>query len=222
MSFIWDYIMYPFTPASTHMICGQSGAGKSVHVYKMLQNLDNIFGDNPPTKVKYFYGIWTPLYDEMKQTIKDITFQKDLPTLQELDEFTDPNNHTLCVLDDVMHSAVDSEVVELIFTRISHHRNLSCLYLVQNIFPQGKRSRNISLNTKYLHLFSNPRDLLQIKCLGSQLYPGKSEVMVEAYQDCLKQPYGYLIVDLTPHTPHTHRLRTSIFENESTIVYVPK
>jgi len=214
--------MYPFIPAATHMICGQSGAGKSVHVFEILRNLDTMFGDKPPIKVKYFYGIWTPLYDEMKKSIKGITFQKDLPTLEELDEFTDPNEHTLCVLDDVMHCAVDSEVVELIFTRISHHRNLSCLYLVQNIFAQGKCARNISLNTKYLHLFSNPRDLLQIKHLGSQLYPGKSQALVEAYQDCLKESYGYLIVDLTPHTEHTHRLRTKIFPTEHTIVYVPK
>ena len=42
-----------------------------------------------------------------------------------------------------------------IFTRGSHHRNLSIIYIVQNLFYQGKDSRSISLNSHYLILFKN-------------------------------------------------------------------
>ena len=213
--------MYPFESGATHMICGQSGAGKSVHVFNILKHMQIMFGNNLPQKVKIYYGIWQPLYDEIMKSIPDISFQKDLPSLEDLNEFTDPKLHTLCILDDVMTTAVDSEVVELIFTRISHHRNLSCLYLAQNIFATGKRARTISLNTKYIHLFSSPRDQLQVKYLGRQLFPEKSQALVEAYQDCMMEPYGYLIIDLTVHTEYAHRLRTKIFPQENTIVYVP-
>ena len=48
------------------------------------------------------------------------------------------------------------------FSRGSHHRNLSVIYIVLNLFYQEKDSRSISLNSHYLILFKNPRDKLQI------------------------------------------------------------
>ena len=51
----------------------------------------------------------------------------------------------------------DKRIVNL-FTRDSHHHNLSVIYIVQNLFHQGKGSRSISLNSYYLVLFKNPRD----------------------------------------------------------------
>ena len=36
-----------------------------------------------------------------------------------------------------------------------HHRNLSTIYIVQNIFHQGKVMRNISLNAHYIVLFKS-------------------------------------------------------------------
>ena len=48
----------------------------------------------------------------------------------------------------------DLRIVDL-FTKGCHHRNVSILYLTQNVFPQGKACRDISLNTQYLVLFNN-------------------------------------------------------------------
>ena len=43
----------------------------------------------------------------------------------------------------------DQRIVNL-FTRGSHHHSLSVIYIVQNLFHQGKGSRSISLNSHYL------------------------------------------------------------------------
>ena len=40
-------------------------------------------------------------------------------------------------------------------TRERHHRNLSVIYVAQNIFHQGKEMRNISLNAHYIVLFKS-------------------------------------------------------------------
>ena len=45
----------------------------------------------------------------------------------------------------------DKRIVNL-FTRGSHYRNLSVIYIVQNIFHLGKGSLSISLNSHYLVL----------------------------------------------------------------------
>lgn len=82
--------------------------------------------------------------------------------------------------------------------------------------------RNISLNAKYITIFRNPRDAFQLQILGRQLFPTKPNAIVEAFTDALKQDkFAYLTIDLTPHTPQEHRIRTCIFPSDTTIVYVP-
>ena len=51
---------------------------------------------------------------------------------------------------------------------------------MQNLFPQGKSNRSISLNSDYLVLFKDPRDKLQILTPGKQMYP--SETRCSVYQ----------------------------------------
>ena len=50
------------------------------------------------------------------------------------------------------------------------------IYIVQNLFHQGKGSHSISLSSHYLVFFKNPRDELQIFTLAKQIYPGQTDV----------------------------------------------
>ena len=90
----------------------------------------------------------------------------------------DVNKRNLDVFDDQMIDASKDKGIMNLFTRGSHHRNLSVIYIVQNLFHQGKGSRNISLNSDYLKLFKNPRDKLQILTLVKQMYPGQTDSSV--------------------------------------------
>ena len=80
----------------------------------------------------------------------------------------------LIVFDDLMIDASKDKRIVNLFTRGSHHRNLSEIYTVQNLFHQGKGSRSISLNGHYLLLFKNPRDKLQNLILAKPMYPGQT------------------------------------------------
>ena len=80
-----------------------------------------------------------------------------------------------------------------LFTRGSHHRNLNVIYIVQNLFHQGKGSRSINMNSHYLVLFKNPRDKLQ---LAKQMYPGQTDFFLNQYEKAVKRPFGYLLIDL--------------------------
>ena len=98
---------------------------------------------------------------------------------------------------------------------------LSVIYISHNCFQQGKCARTIALNTQVLVLFRNFRDGLQIINLGRQLYPGKGAVLTKAYNDATKEPYGYLIVDMSVDTDDEFRLRTKIFPGEDPVIYLP-
>lgn len=140
-----------------------------------------------------------------------------VPELSELENNTAP---LLLILDDLMGQC--DIKVEKIFTKLSHHNNISIVYLTQNLFYGTKQQRTISLNAHYLVLFKNPRDSSQITYLARQMFPGKSRHLVEAYKDATRLPYTYLLIDLKPETDDSHRLRSNIFPDETNFVYVPK
>lgn len=145
----------------------------------------------------------------------EVEFVEGIP-----DESKFTGESTLLVIDDLM-GETDSRITRL-FTRGSHHRNVSVLYLVQNMFSKNKEHRTISLNCHYLVIFKNPRDASQIENLSKQMYPGKSRFMREVYKNATEPPHGYLLIDLRQGTPDHLRLRTNIFPNEHQVVYLQK
>ena len=96
-----------------------------------------------------------------------IEFVKSISTVLELDHYFDVNNGNMIVFDDQMTDGSKDKRVVNLFTRDWHHRNLSVICVVQNLFHQGKGSLSIGLNSHYLVLFKNPRDKLQIALLRS-------------------------------------------------------
>ena len=115
-----------------------------------------------------------------------------------------------CVM---IEAGKDNEFVNL-FTKESHHGNLSVIYIVQNLFHQRKGNRSISLNSHYLVLFKNPRDKLPILTLAKQMYPSKPAWFIKEYEEAVRRPYGYLFVDLRPTIPERCRLRTNVLPGE--------
>jgi hypothetical protein len=165
-----------------------------------------------PAKVMYCYGEYQPVFAKYPSVI----FNEGLP---DISEFTG-KEPTLLIIDDLMQETNDT--VANIFTKISHHRNVSVMYITQNLFPKNKHARTISLNSHYLVLFKNPRDAGQFAILARQMYPNGSKFAIEAFKDATEQPYGYLLIDLKPDTDEKHRLRTNIFPGEVTFVYLKK
>ena len=80
----------------------------------------------------------------------------------------------------------------------------------------------ISLNSHYLVLFKNPRNVGQFSILARQMYPSGFKFAVEACRDATKRPFGFLFVDLKPQQDERYRFKTSIFLGEMEDVYVRK
>ena len=139
--------------------------------------------------------------------------------IPDMDDF-DPKVTNLLVIDDLMSEANTS--VTKLFTKGSHHHNISVLFLVQNLFHQGKDFRTVSLNSQYMVLFRNPRDANQVAHMAKQMYPGNIKFLQEAFKDATSTPYGYLLIDLKQSTPEEYRVRSEIFHDEFTHVYVQR
>ena len=200
---------HPFTC----IVAGPTSSGKSVFVAKLLQNVKEMINP-PPQKIIWFYGEWQEMYARLQ--IENLTFHEGLPSNDQLD----PRIRNLVIIDDLL-AETDSRVTKL-FTKGSHHRNTSVIYITQNLFDKNKENRTISLNAHYMVLFKSPRDAMQVEHLARQMFPGNTKFMREAFADATAKPFSYMLIDLKPDTPDHLRLRSTIFPGELQTVYIKK
>ena len=135
------HLKHPFTG----IVAGPTGCGKSTLVKNLIAYRKEMI-DPAPEHVVWFYGEWQKMYENMPE----VEFIEGLPSMKTFDG----RKTTLVVIDDLM-SETDESVTNL-FTKGSHHQNLSVLYLVQNVFAKNKHTRTISLNAQYFFIFKNP------------------------------------------------------------------
>ena len=170
-------------------------------VRPMLNHLEEMF--HPlPTKTIYCYGEYQKEFDEFPSNVELV---EGFPN--NLSELTKGHDNSLIVLDDLMSQCSNDPRVADLFTRGSHHPGISVVYLTQNLFPPGKLSRTISLNSHYMLIFRNPRDSLGIATLAKHMFPKHIDYLLEAFRDATGKPYGYLLIDCHQLTPESVRLR---------------
>lgn len=151
----------------------------------------------PIRNVVYAYSQWQPAFQEIRDNDSSVVFHEGLPTKDDLSAWSEKEGGLLLVLDDLVYRVIQSfDYMELLTIHV-HHMNISVIFISQNLFPQGKYSRVISLNCQYLVLFGNPRDNFQVKFLSTQLYPGQTKYFLDAYEKATQKPYSYLLIDLT-------------------------
>ena len=197
------------------MICGPTGCGKTFFVKKFFKYIPQMI-DTRFERILFYYSEWQSGYAEYGDKIE---FREGLP--QSADFASDPRAK-LIVIDDLMREASNNSIVDL-FTKGSHHKNLSVIFITQNLFHQGHGQRDISLNTNYIVVFKNPRDRAQIQHLARQIFPENPRFLQEVYFDATSRPHGYLLLDLKQSTPDNCRFRACVFpDDEYNFVYVPR
>ena len=211
---------HPFTA----IISGPTGSGKTVLTRNVLQDFKNLTTiKKDQLKVTWCYGQWQETYNKQLPNVF-IEHVEGLISEQEMEE----NRPDVIVIDDLMSELAGDKRMTNLFTKVSHHRNISIIFIVQNIFHQAKEMRTISLNSHYFFLLKNPRDKMQVQAFGRQMFPDNIKYFMEAYEDATIKPFSYLLVDLYPTCPENHRLRSRITTSEtikhdySPIVYLPK
>ena len=192
----------------TMLVSGASGSGKSVFTRRLLNSSLLL---NAPRRVVWCYGV------AESTRMPGIEYHPGLPSEKLLSD-----GNMILVIDDLMQQAKSSSVVSDIFTKYSHHNNITCICLLQNLFPKGTEMRNISLNSNYIVLLKNTRDKMQITHLARQMYPGRSKFLVSAYEDATSSAYGYLLLDFRNTTSEDLRVRTGLFPGETMFAYLVK
>ena len=68
----------------------------------------------------------------------------------------------------------------------------------------------MGLNSTYLVVFKNPRDLRQISTLGHRMFPKLGSFLFEAFQKATNNPWTYLFIDFAQDCPTVIGIRSNI------------
>lgn len=201
----------------TMIVSGQTGSGKTMFVDKLLRS---DLHANPFDKIILAYAIMQPIYLTMQAQIPGLSLTEGFP-----DDITDPaklsEGQTLLILDDLMLDLENDKRLAVMFTKM-RHCNVSTIFIVQNLYHSSKYMTTVTRNAHYLALMPNPRDAGMINTLGRQIYPLRPKFLPDAFAKATAKPYGYLFLDLKPHTDARFRVREGILPGEQEYVYLPK
>ena len=109
-------------------------------------------------------------------------------------------------MDDLMEEGVQDKRVLDLFTKDSHHRNITVLYLTKDLFPPGKFSKTINCNAHYIVAFRNPRNQTGIRTILLQAFPGRWRQVLRLFKRVTSRPIGYLMLDVHPASDDRYRL----------------
>ena len=200
---------FRFHSPSSIMVVGPSGCGKTVFTSKLLTSNRHLF-QNPPSSVVYCYGAWQEKFKALKR--QGVKFHEGIPELHDLTKWF-PGGGVL-ILDDLMDEGGNDKRVLDLFTKHSHHQNVTVLFLCQDIFPNGKHSKTISRNAHYMVAFKNPRDQIGFRNLAQQCFPTKHRAVQERYQSVTSTPFGYMVLDFHPSSDDNKRLLSHLLDDE--------
>jgi hypothetical protein len=201
------------------IVAGPSGSGKTILIRRILKNAEVLISNlSYPINVLWAYGQFQPLYNvPLDNSSVNVIYNEGLPKEEEIKSL----KPDLIVIDDLMQELAKSELVEKLFTKWSHHHNISVIFVAQNMFYNSAIMRTLNVNAHYLILMKNPRDRAQVINLAKQIYPYNIKFLVEAYMDATKPAYGYIKIDLTPDTPENLRIQSRITPEENNFKFAP-
>ena len=178
-----------------------------------------MYVEDPPNEIMYCFGIHQSLFEEMEKTSQTSRFTKDYPHRRS----STNSRQTDATPDRVGRCDAPSRTERghgiVIYPGMSPPQTERRVHYTEHV-PQWNEIENHRI--KHNMMMKNVRDVSQVASLGRQLFPGRSKILTSAFADATSLPFEYLVVDMSPHSEDTYRLRTCVFPGEDPIVYVPK
>ena len=169
-----------------------SGSGKSSFNLRFVQHLDSLC-----TEPDFSGGIiwcYSEKYIDPREKLtslhKNVSFHEGVPQ----NFGNEQGKPCLIILDDLLNDVFSKDVCDL-FTKGSHHRNISVILMTQNLFHQGCFCRDMSLNAKYSVTLKNVRDKSQFQYLARQVHPEDNDSLYKSYLEATERAHDYLILD---------------------------
>ena len=170
------------------------------------------------TRIIWVYSEWQPDYDMIRIRYFGIEFEKGWR--DDIFYSLTPEQRYILVWDDQMGVASSSKSVSDLFTKGSNHKNLTVIYLVQNLYNQGKSQRTIILNFHYSVVFRNGREASQFRTMAYQICPSNGHWLTDAFTNATSKPYEYFVLDHHTLAPEDQAVATNILPGKQVTDYI--
>lgn len=206
-----------FNKSAKIVIAGSSQTGKTTLCSNIIKHHRFLFNDGLDI-IFYFYNIYQPIYEKLKEYHPNIEFHKRLDFLEELlnkpKDFFSKNNVGI-IFDDLQYELYDSPTVSRIFTVLSHHLPLvATIIICQSPIIKAKYQTVINRNANYFIFTNSKRTRGSLKYLGRDFYPEDTGKLLRVYDFAIEkstQEYPYLICNFTGTSPEFY---SGIFPGE--------
>ena len=204
---------------SVMQVVGPSGSGKTHFVCSLLRDSHLKF----KRAIKKIYWLMGSDEGEAGETAKEMKKLGDkVKVLRGFEKGwqSKPQKDDAIVIDDLYAESTKETDFNNLFTKVARHRQVTVIFITQNLFHQGGQHRTRNLNVHYLVLFKNPRDCTAIDFIARQAFPKNRLFLVDAYKDATEnRPHGYLFIDFTQPCPDFLRVRSDVFNVNGITVY---
>ena len=144
-----------------------------------------------------------------------IQFHRGLPDPSHLTKWFGPTRGGVLVLDDLMEEGGQDKRLLDLFTKDSHHRNITVLYLTQDLSPLANSPRrSIAMPITHIVAFKNPRDQTGIRTILLQAFPDRWRQVLRLFKRITSRPFGYLMLDVHPASDDRYRLWSHLTPRE--------
>jgi hypothetical protein len=124
-----------FAHPSQLMIAGATKSGKSSLVVQIIKNMEKMF-DTVPESVYWFYAMPSSV-ENVPHELPRVMLRNGSPTEDMIASIIKNGRPKLMIMDDMqqmMDNKNQAQIISDIFTKVSHHGNLSVIFIVQNLY----------------------------------------------------------------------------------------
>lgn len=202
---------HPFTL----IISAPSTSGKSTLAFNIVKDSDKLVSNTDCKgfdRVLIIYRSFQSLYDKIKRELKIpvLLFEKHIT--DDIENHIEGAQRPLLIYDDGI-SKENALFVQDLFTRISHHLNISVMLLNQTIYdPNCPTLRICHKNSRGLIIFRCIRDQSSLRTLLYQMYSNRkqAQTILQSIQKELEKPFNYVHFDFHPLCPENQRIKTNL------------
>lgn len=131
-------------------VSGASGTGKSFFITQLFRFKDYIFTHQFHRIIYSHPGndhsqVTKDTINEMRKHVPNLEICYDVPTIDKLG-LNGATRHSLVVIDDLGLEVLESKEMKTLFNMGSRHELISLVFVTQNLYTNGKFSRDVRVN----------------------------------------------------------------------------
>lgn len=204
------------------MLGGPTKSGKTTLMQRLLENRATMF--QPPIERVYWYYTMDNSVAGAKTMFPDVIFVKGTVTSKTTQDM-ELSRPTLLIMDDMQDMVLRTDtftVLSNLFTRESHHSNLSVALLVQDFFI--KRLNQIAAQCENVIAMLSGSSSQKLESLGRRMFStGGGAFLLWATQRIKAQSkWPYALMSQGAGVSECEKLRHFIFPGEANTFYVQK